>query len=102
MSARAGRGRCRPGSATTKPAGTSRSAKAGCRRKTPNPGCVAARVTGGCQPMDDWIRVSGIGDADLPDRVKIDLITVAMYELAVAQMLMLIHGRERGARLYAE
>jgi len=52
--------------------------------------------------MDDWIRVSGIGDADLPDRVKIDLITVAMYELAVAQMLMLIHGRERGARLYAE
>lgn len=48
-----------------------------------------------------WIRLKDVPGADLPPGRKIDLVAVALLELGVAHALTMIHGRERGAEVYA-
>lgn len=49
--------------------------------------------------MKDWIRIT-----DIPERAQdpIDLIAVALEELAICEALVLIHGPERGVARYHE
>jgi hypothetical protein len=49
-----------------------------------------------------WIRIEDIARSDLSADQKIALTAMALEELGVAQGLVLIHGREHGARVYAQ
>jgi hypothetical protein len=53
---------------------------------------------------EGWIRIADIGDRALmlTTDQRIQLLAVALTELAVYQALVMVHGSEHGARRFAE
>jgi hypothetical protein len=51
--------------------------------------------------VSGWIRIRDIPGSDLAAGRKIALVAMALEELGVAQALVMMHGRDRGAEVYA-